>query len=84
MTADEILATKSVEQLRAAILKGRTRIEFLEGLEGVDIEEDRDGAYPPSKAFENWTVNFTVHEKRLLLIGIRDCERELARRRVAA
>ena len=80
MTADEILASKTVEQLRAGISKARTRIAFIESLEGMDPEDDWDGPFPPSKGFETWVNNFGSREKQLLGLGIRDGEKELARR----
>lgn len=83
MKADEILASKTVEELKAAIKKANDDIAFTEAIMPVDWDQDMDGPFAPSKAFEQWTSDYSERRVTLLRRGIRECEQELERRGVA-
>lgn len=84
MNADQILASKTNQQLREAVKRARQRIAMLEEMEGIDRENDAwNGPFPPSKDFERWVNSFGGRERRLLKLGVDDCIKELARREAA-
>lgn len=83
MKSDEVLASKTVEELKAAIKKANDDIAFTEAIMPVDWDQDMDGPFAPSKDFENWTANYSERRVSLLRLGIRQCEAELARRNAA-
>ena len=80
MKSDEILASKTNEQLKAAINKANDDIAFTEAIMPPNWDQDMDGPFAPSKAFERWAANYTEQRVKVLRLGIRECEQELARR----
>jgi hypothetical protein len=82
-SVDEILASKSEEELRGAISRAKGNIAMIEAQQGIDDNDDWDGPFPLTKSFENWAVGFGREKVRLLRLGIGDAERELARRGLA-
>lgn len=79
-TADEILASKSVAELKAGLKRGIERLRLVDALQGMDVSEEFDGPFPPTKTFETWAAQHHERETRLLLLGMADVRRELARR----
>ena len=83
MTADEILASKTVDQINAAIEKGKKLLIFYDELQRQDenyISDSIGTEHHTSKAYEVWTSNDTERRKQLVRLGIADSQRELARR----
>ena len=83
MNADEILASKTIDQLNAAIKNGLELLNFYDAMQEQDdrIIRDSIGTHEhPSQDYEVWTVRDTNERKRLVRIGISDCLMELDRR----
>lgn len=79
MTVEEILATKTVEQLHKAIAKARSEIAIIDAMDGVS-GDDFDGPFPPSKNYEKWVAQSSENLRRIYMIGLLDAENELRRR----
>jgi len=79
MTADEILASKTIEQLQSGLRRGQMQLEGLDATEGVS-EDDWDGPFPPSKAFEQWELNTQSNRRRMLNLAMADTRAEINRR----
>jgi hypothetical protein len=78
MSADQILASLSVDQLNRGLVKAKQALEMLDALE--QEEPAFDGPFPPSKSYERWSANDFAERRRLYEIGMADVTRELLRR----
>lgn len=77
-SADAILASKSIERLRAALARGESQLALLDAEE--QSEDAWDGPFPPSNGYEQWKADTTHEHRRLLELGMADVRAELARR----
>jgi hypothetical protein len=78
MTADQILASKTPEQLYAALARGQSMLHAVEISEQSD--DDFDGPFPPTKQYERWKLQADATLRATLEQGMHDVRAELARR----
>ena len=79
-----LLASLSVDQLRAGLEKGRSELAFVEAMDVLDHERmQEDIGHPgrhPSRSYESWLHNASETRRRQLHVAIRDVRQELERR----
>lgn len=73
LTADQMLAGYSDEQLSSALIRGAAQ---LAQLDSVAPGDDFDGPFPASKNLENWTER----QRYLINLALSDTRNEIARR----
>jgi len=82
--ANALLASLSVEQLRAGLEKGRKDLVFIDALDEMDHQAMHEDIGHPgrhaSKGYEAWVQNDSEFRRRQLHVAIRDVQHELTRR----
>ena len=86
-TSAEILASLTVEQLRAGVKKADEAIRWLSVVEDMEeragIGDDYDGPFPPSKTFEKWRLDDMDERRRQYRLAKELSVQELVRRGVS-
>lgn len=79
-----LLATLSVEQLRAGRKRGLEQLTLIKALDAIDdAEMESYIGHPgqhPSKGYEAWVANDSIRRRQHLKCAIKDVEDELTRR----